>query len=219
MGTAIPKIRLLTPPVGEHLNLLDHVITGFLTRQIRALRRTLTLHAAAKPLRYRMVSTLPLSSHPARDTMLRQTPPGGMAGVLSTTVPMGHQPHIGLATTERHRPGGRNPLLIPRIPQRPPHSPACLHLSQSRQLHPACLGPQRGESTAPRHMGRRHLTVALKPMRRHPIPMAALGGLGTTAAAPRDRPPACCSKRRPWKRPPGNPSSWRWLVMRRLPSR
>jgi hypothetical protein len=39
----IPKIRMFTPTVVEHLNIVDDVITGFLARQILTLRRTLAL--------------------------------------------------------------------------------------------------------------------------------------------------------------------------------
>ena len=55
IGTDIPEIRMLTPTVVKHLDIVNDVITGFLTRQIITLRRALALQAAKKPLRYRIV--------------------------------------------------------------------------------------------------------------------------------------------------------------------
>jgi hypothetical protein len=55
IGTDISKVRMFTPTVVEHLDIIDHVITGLLTRPIRALRRALTLQAAEKSLHDRIV--------------------------------------------------------------------------------------------------------------------------------------------------------------------
>ena len=65
IGTDIPKIRMLTPTVVEHLDRVDDIITGFLTRQIIARRRALALQTAKKPLRYRIIQALPRSAHAA----------------------------------------------------------------------------------------------------------------------------------------------------------
>jgi len=173
---------MFTPTVGEHLDIIDHVITGLLTRPIRALRRARTLQAAEKPLRDRMVQAVPLSTHAARHTMISQQFPVGMTGVLGTTVTMVHEAGRWPATTERHLSGVRHQWRINMSTHGPTHHLACIHIHKDRHLQPALRGPQRGDIAAPRHMRRRHRTVARKHMRRYPIPMAALGGLGSTTA-------------------------------------
>ena len=121
IGTNIPEIRMLAPTVVEHLDIIDEVITRFLTRPVVALRRTLALHAAKKPLCYRIVHAIPLSAHATRNAVLSQKPLVRMAGVLRTTITVVHQTRIRLTTTQRHLQGIPNQLRIKMIAHRPTH--------------------------------------------------------------------------------------------------
>ena len=122
MGTDIPERRMLTPTVVKHLDRVNDVITGFLTRQRITLRRALALQAAKKPLHDRSLSTLPLATHAARQTMGRQNPAVGMAGILRTTITMVYQASIWLATAPRHLQSIANQRRIQMLAHRPPHN-------------------------------------------------------------------------------------------------
>ena len=180
---------MFTPPGGAHLDIIDHGITGRLTRPRRALRCARTLHAADKPLRDRLVQAIPLATPTARQTLIRQQVPGGLPGVWGTTGTLGHEAGRGPATPERHLSGIQNQWRLNMRTHRPPHHLACRHSHKDRHLYPAVLGPQRGASATPRHLRRRHSTVALQPRRGDALPLAALGGLGSTTAAACNRPP------------------------------
>ena len=111
---------MFTPPVVEHLDRVDEVSTGFLARQIRALRRALALQAAKKSLRYGIVSTLPFSAHAACNTMGSQERSVGMTGVLRTPITMVSQAGVWLTAAKRHLQRVSNPLGIHMIAHRPP---------------------------------------------------------------------------------------------------
>src|SRR5215468_10498818 len=154
IGTDIPEIRMFAPTVIEHLNIVNNVITGFLTRQIIPLRRALALQAAKKPLRDCIVQTIPLSTHTARNTMLRQQCSVGMTGVLRTTVTMVEQPHVWLATTERHLQRGSHQWRIHMITHRPAHNLPRIQVQQHRGIQPSLLGPYVGDIATPHYIGR-----------------------------------------------------------------
>ena len=177
---------MLTPPVVEPLDRGDEVSTGFLARQIRALRRAHALQAAQKALRDCLVYTIPFAAHAACHTMGSQARSVGMTGVLRTTSTLVSPAGVRLAAAKRQLPRGSHPWGLTRIAHRPPHPLAGIPVQKSRGLPPACLGPHRGASAAPRHMGRRHSNVAGPQMRRHPLPMTTLGGLWATTAAALD---------------------------------
>ena len=54
---------MLPSAVVEHLNVIDHIISGFLTGGIMTMRRALALETAEEPLRDRMVQAIPLPAH------------------------------------------------------------------------------------------------------------------------------------------------------------
>jgi hypothetical protein len=118
---AIPEIRMFTPTVVEHRDIVDEVITGVWARPIRALRRARTLQAAQKSRRDCIVSTLPLSAHAACNTMVSQDLSVGMTGVLRTTITLVHPAGFRLATAQRHLQRVANPWGITRIAPRPTH--------------------------------------------------------------------------------------------------
>jgi len=115
VGTAIPKGRMFAPTVGEPLDIIDHILTGFLTRPVIPFGGPFALQAAEKPLCDRMVQAIPLSAHPALDTMCSQQAPVGMAGVLRATVTLVHQATGWLATTPCHLQRPRHQWGITRI--------------------------------------------------------------------------------------------------------
>ena len=178
---------MLTPTVVKHLDIVNEVITGCLTRPIIPLRRALALQAAKKPLRDRLVSTRPLATPAARHPMGRQHPAVGMAGILSTTITLVSQASTGLATAQRPLQGLTHPRRSARRAHRPPHHLSRRQLHQPRRIPPACRGPDVRHLTAPRPLGRHAITGALPQMRRHPLPRTTRRRLWPTTAAARDR--------------------------------
>jgi hypothetical protein len=55
IGADIPQIRMLPPTVVEHLDIIDHIIAGFLPCRVIPMRRTFALQATQKPLRHCIV--------------------------------------------------------------------------------------------------------------------------------------------------------------------
>ena len=178
---------MLTPTVVKHLDLVNEVITGCLTRPIIPLRRALALQAAKKPRRDRLVSTRPLATPAARHPRGRPHPAVGMAGRLSTTITLGSQASTGLATAPRPLQGLTHPRRSARRAHRPPHHLSRRQLHQPRRIPPACRGPDVRHLTAPRPLGRHASTGALPQMRRHPLPRTTRRRLWPTTAAARDR--------------------------------
>ena len=82
MGTDIPHIRVPSLAVGEHLEVLDHIIPRFLPRGIVPQGRTLPLDTPAEPLGHGIVYALALAAHTTAEAMFRQQGLLGMTGLL-----------------------------------------------------------------------------------------------------------------------------------------
>ena len=209
---------MLTPTVVKHLDIVNEVITGCLTRPIIPLRRALALQAAKKPLRDRLVSTRPLATPAARHPRGRPHPAVGMAGILSTTITLVSQASTGLATAPRPLQGLTHPRRSERRAHRPPptcladrstspdgyHQPAAVQMSVTSPHHaPWGATPAPGRSRrcgATPSPGR--LAVVCGPRRRRPATDT----------------PACGMRRRAVPRPTASPASWRGVRRRRRPS-
>src|SRR5215475_5089341 len=72
-----------------------------------------------------------------------------MTGVLRTTVTMVDQPHVWLATTERHLQRGSHQWRIHMITHRPAHNLPRIQVQQHRAIQPSLLGPYVGDIATP----------------------------------------------------------------------
>jgi hypothetical protein len=138
IGADIPPIRMLPPTGVEHLNIIDHVIAGFLPCRGIPMRHTFALHAAQKPRRHGMVSTRSLATPTTLDSMVRQKPPVGMTGVLRTTITMVQATGGQRATTEGHRQRLRHQWRSSMSAHGPP-PPLSSHTRRKGLPHPTSL--------------------------------------------------------------------------------
>ena len=63
---------MFAPTIGEHLDIVDHIIPRFLTRRLGPMRRALSLQAPQKLLCDRVIQTIPLPTHTTLDPVVSQ---------------------------------------------------------------------------------------------------------------------------------------------------
>ena len=63
IGTDIPEIRMLPLAVGEHLDVIDHIIPRFLACCLVTMGSPLAFETSEEALRHRIVQALALATH------------------------------------------------------------------------------------------------------------------------------------------------------------
>jgi len=82
---------MLSSAVVEHLNVIDHIISGFLPGRIMAMCRALAFETAEEPLRNRMVQAIPFPAHTTVEVMSFQEPLVRLTRLLTASICMMHQ--------------------------------------------------------------------------------------------------------------------------------
>jgi hypothetical protein len=180
IGTNIPKIRMLPPAIVEHLDGINDVVPGLLTRGVITMRCPLALYTAKEPLSHRIVETLALLTPATDDPMVGSQGLVGVTGVLTATVRMVSEPRRGRATSERHPPCVLHYGGLPMMAHRPAHDFARIPVHQHRQIQPTLRCPYSSDVAGPHVIGSRHVKLTRQQIRRDLIAVSAVRCHGTS---------------------------------------
>ena len=193
----------------DPLAVIHHVIPRLWPRHSRALRRALTLQAAAQPRCARLVSPRPLAPHAPRHPRRSQPAAGGLPGILRAPGTRMEPASAGVATPPRPLHRLPHPWRLHMLPHGPPHL-AGIHVQTPCRLPPACFGPALGESATSCPSGRR------PPPSEAPAAWAPRGhqdaersGGDADGSGPPPFPPLGASHAAPGSAHPPTPSSFR----------
>ena len=159
MGTDIPERRVQPRAIGEHLDVIDHIIPRFLPRGLVTQRRALPLEAPTEPFHDGIIQAITVSAHTPAHSMGCSERLVGATGVLTATIRVMHQSGCGTSSPKSPTPGVLHQRRIDSAAHRPPHDLARMQVQHCRQLYPAFRRPQRRDVPRPDGVGRLHIQL------------------------------------------------------------
>jgi hypothetical protein len=77
---------MLASAVVEYLNVIDHIVSGFLTRRIILMRSALAFSTAKEPFGHRIVGTFHLTTHAPADSVISQQTLVSVIDILTASI-------------------------------------------------------------------------------------------------------------------------------------